>query len=189
VVEDRNAGQLRIPAFLHEVFGETQSRAEIALILVFGALGTLAVILLDPWAFDPLPLWRAVLAALVAFDIFAGAVANLTQGTNDHYARKPAARWVFIAVHLHLVAFAWLIGEGMFEAVAVWLYTVAAASIVNLLAGRPLHRVAGGTLFAFGAVMLLLLGPSMLPASQVLAVVFMFKVIYAFAVDHRAQVR
>lgn len=178
--------RLRIPPFLHEVFGETQSRAEIVLILGFGALGTLAVILLDPWAFDPLPLWRAALAALLAFDVFAGAVANLTQGTNDHYAQKPRARWLFIAVHLHLVALAWLIGEGMFEAVAVWLYTVAAATVVNLLAGRPLQRVAGGVLFCLGAILLLLLGPSMLPALQVLSLVFMFKVIYAFAVDHRA---
>lgn len=181
--------RLRIPAFLHEIFGETQSRAEIALILGVGVLCTLAVIVLDPWAFNLMPFWRSALAALLAFDIFAGAVANLTRGTNDHYAQKPRARWLFIAVHLHLVAFAWLIGEGMFEAAAVWLYTVGAASIVNLLAGHPMQRLAGGALFGLGTAILLLLGASMLPALQVLCVIFMFKVIYAFAVDHRADRR
>lgn len=179
------ASRLRIPAFLHDVFGETQSRGEIALVLGFGALGTLALVVLDPWAFGDIPLWRAVVAALLAFDICAGAVANLTRGTSDHYAAKPRARWVFIAVHLHLLAIAWLFGEGMFEAVAVWLYTVAAASAVNLLHGRQIQRAAGGALFGLGALAVLLLGPAMLPALQALAVIFMFKVIYAFAVDHR----
>ena len=184
MAEDQSARRLRIPAFLHEVFGETQSRAEIALVLGLGAVGTALIVVLDPWSFDLLPWWRVTLALLLAFDIFAGAVANLTRGTNDHYSAHPRMRWVFIAVHLHLVAFAWLIGEGMFEAIAVWLYTVVAASVVNLLAGRPLQRVVAGALFAFGAVMVLLLGPSMLPALQVLSLLFMFKVIYAFGVDH-----
>jgi hypothetical protein len=175
---------LRIPSFLREVFGETQTRAGMALILGFGVVGTAALIVLDPWAFGDIPLWRAVVGALLAFDVCAGAVANLTRGTSDHYASRPGLRWVFIAVHLHLVAIAWLFGEGMFEAVAVWLYTVVAASIVNLLAGREVQRAAGGALFGVGALMVLLLGPGMLPALQALAVLFMFKVIYAFGVDH-----
>jgi len=177
---------IRIPAYLHEIFGETQTRAEILLVLGFGAIGTLALVVLDPWAFGDIPLWRAVIAAVLAFDICAGAVANLTAGTSDHYAARPRARWVFIAVHLHLVAIAWLFGEGMFEAVAVWLYTVAAASAVNLLHGRRTQRPVAGALFALGALMVLLLGPAMLPALQALCVVFMFKVIYAFGVSHRA---
>lgn len=177
---------IRIPSFLHDVFGETQSRAEIALILGFGAIGTLALVALDPWALSGVVWWRAALAVLVMFDVLAGAVANLTGGTNDHYAARPRARWLFIAIHIHLPLLTLLLGDDMFEAVAMWLYTVAAASAVNRLGGSALQRPVAGALFGLGTVLLILLGDALLPSVQAVAVLFMFKVIYAFGVNHRA---
>lgn len=178
--------RIRIPSFLHDVFGETQSRGAIALILGFGAIGTLALVSLDPWALSGVAWWRAALAVLIMFDVLAGAVANLTSGTSDHYAARPRARWVFIAVHVHLPLLTWLLGDDMFEAVALWLYTVAATAIVNRMGGSDLQRPVAGALFGLGAVLLILLGDALLPAVQAVAVLFMFKVIYAFGVDHRA---
>lgn len=181
--------RVRIPKFLHEVFGETQSWPEIAAILGFGAVGALGLLAIDPARFADMPLWRAALALLLVFDICAGAIANLTRGTNDFYAERPRLRWVFIAVHLHLVALAWLIGEALGAAAAIWIYTIAAASIVNLLAGRAMQRAVGGVLFGLGAlaVFLPMIGAS--PVMQAAGIIFMFKLIYAFAVDHRGEAR
>lgn len=179
---------VRMPAILHEVFGETQSPAEIAAILGFGIAVPSLLAALEPGLFGAVSGWRAVLAFVLMFDVAAGCVANFTRGTSDYYAARPAHRWVFIAIHLHLPLIALALGAQIPLALAVWVYTVAAAAAVNLAAGRPLQMLLGGLLLAGGIVgVSLLVAPA--PAFQMLSILFMVKVLFAFSVDLYAGTR
>lgn len=179
---------LAMPAPLHDVLGARQSPGALALVLIAGIGLPVALALSDPAALTGVELWRTPLALLLIGDIAAGAVANFTAGTNDHYAERPRSRWIFIAVHLHLVALALLLDAPLLPAVVLWLATIAGAVAVNLLHGHPLQRPVGGLLLAGILVAISLLPGTPLaitPLFAAVAAVFALKVVYAFAVDHR----
>lgn len=173
-----------MPGFLQEAFGESQSVVELVAVFGFGVLGVVALVLADPTTFSDVAFWREALAVVLIFDVLAGAVANLTRGTNDYYGARPSARWVFIAIHFHLPVAALLLGVDGWSAWIFWAYTIAAASIVNLLRGHPAQRFQGGLLLLVGLVAISVFG-GLPPALAIVAQLFVFKVVYAFAVDHR----
>ena len=171
------------PPALHDVFGASPSAREIVAVLAFG-LGVTAWLMLGLHAgHATLPWWRWAIAALVITDIAAGCVANFTRSTNDFYAARPRKRWVFIAVHGHVLALAAALGADLGLALAVWAYTVAAAAVVNLLAGTTTQSFVAGLLLAVGLVWIPqcrgLAAPLLVAYS-----LFVLKVVYAFAVDH-----
>lgn len=174
---------LNIPAFLHEVFGERQTIAAICVILLFGGSMTAALRLLYPELTDGLPVWRSALALALIFDVCAGCAANFTASTSNFYAQRRTHRIVFIAVHLHIVLIALLLGVDLTAAVAVWAYTVCGAAAVNALIGQPRQRFIAGLLLAIGVGGVTLL-PSMQPYMVTASLLFMLKVLYGFAVDH-----
>lgn len=175
---------LSIPSALHDVLGERQSRLAIALI---AGAAVVAVLTVAP-ALAEVELWRGIIAALLIADIAAGAVANLTSGTNDYYAARPRHRWVFIAVHVHLPLVALLLDLPLVPALLAWGATIVAAVIVNTLHRRNEQRVVAGALLAMIACALPLL-PDQQPVLLIVSALFAAKVAYSFAVDHRAEVR
>ena len=102
---------IRIPSFLRDVFGESQTRGELLAIMLF-------------WGFpemrDGLPLWRIAIAYVLIVDIFAGCIANFTRSTNNHYASRDKERLLFIAIHIHILIVAWLLGINLWYAFMVW---------------------------------------------------------------------
>lgn len=193
-VADRPAGLLRslfmsatvrIPKALHEILGREQSLLEIGLV-VLAALGfgaALSVSAADELA--GVPAWRAALAVLLIADIAAGCIANFTRGTDRHYAENPRSRWVFIAVHWHLVAIAVLLDLPVFPALAVTAYALTAASIVNLLHGRHLQIAVGASTMVTGVVGIIFWMPQSTPPFLVAtSALFVVKVVFAFAVTH-----
>ncbi len=168
------------PAALREVLGETFEPREVMAMLGFGAL--LPTVVLASTDLTAPAGWRVALAAALIGDIAAGCLSNFTASTNGFYAARPRLRWVFIAAHGHLVAVAWAVGWPMTPAVLLWAWTIASASLVNVLAGRASQRFVAGGLFAVS-----LLAPLVwtIPAPmQVVAALFTLKVAYAFAVRH-----
>ena len=180
--------KIPIPRSLHEVFGEEQTIAEIVLTLVFGfgLAGVLFILFPEMWA--GLPLWRSILVFLLVADIFSGAVANFTRGTNRYYAARDKLRLVFIAIHIHLPVVAWLLGLDLTWPLVLWGYTIAGAFIVNACA-RDSNRLSdrqpfiGGIILAAG-IALAVLGAETPTYFLLIALLFMLKVIYSFAVDH-----
>jgi hypothetical protein len=175
--------QYRMPSFLHDVFGERQSIAAIAAILVFGGLLTAALYFVFPQMTAHVPVWRSALAMLLIFDIGSGCAANFTTSTNSFYAARKTNRIVFIAVHVHIVLIALLLQTGIGFSIAVWAYTIAGAFVVNALIGRRSQLFVAGLLLAAGLgwmPMVQLIPPYMLIACTL----FMLKVLYGFAVDH-----
>ena len=175
---------VRIPEALHEVLGEHQSRLELAMVATFGMAVTAWIVVAGRDLLAEVPVWRAALAGLLILDVAAGSVANLTHGTNRYYALRPRHRLVFIAVHVHLLAIAWLLGAALAPAVAVWAYTIPAALMVNRLSGSPRQTFAGGVGVAVGIVIVVMLTPSLGPPMAAVAALFLMKVAFAFAVDH-----
>ncbi|MEI2296585.1 hypothetical protein [Ensifer sp. MJa1] len=174
---------LRIHPHLHDVFGEEQPLVFLLAILLFG-IGVAMVFAFSAWPLlVSLSWWRAVLALVLVLDIAAGCVANFTPSTNRFYAARPRNRWIFIAIHVHLVAVALLLGVDLGAPIAVWAYTIAAAVTVNLLAGHAAQAFVGGLLLAIGLAGLPLL-PDLIPAMAAASGLFMLKVLFSFAVDH-----
>lgn len=172
-----------IPKALHEVLGETQSRTSLLLVV------TTVVIAMALWArpilgVEGVGLWRRVLALLLFMDVAAGAVANLTEGTNRFYAARPAHRWGFIALHFHLLIFAALLDLPLLPFALIWAYVIGATVVLNVLAGYKEQRVLAGGLVATGLMALPLLPLD--PLGLVVSALFLFKLCYAFAVDHTA---
>lgn len=175
---------VRIPAPLHEVLGEHQTRMELAVVATFGAAVTVLILLTHRDLLAGVATWRTLLAGALILDVAAGTAANLTHGTSRYYARRPRQRLVFIAVHVHLLAIAWLLGAPLGPAVAVWAYTILAALAVNRLCGSTRQTFVGGVGLALGLVFVVMLTPSLGPLLAAVAALFLIKVAFAFAVDH-----
>lgn len=172
----------RTPRLLHEVLGERFVPLELVVIAGFGAsIASLALASLQP---SELSLPSAIIAWLLIADIGAGCVANFTRGTNEFYAARPRHRWLFIALHVHVLVLAFVLGEDLTPAIATRCYTVVAASVVNALRGTRAARFVAGALLAGGIGLLMLLEvPAALGSVYAL---FTLKLAYAFAVDHEA---
>ncbi len=93
-----------IPAWLHDVFGERQNIAELTSTVCFAGVVTALLALEAPAPWETVSPWRMWLALVIIFDVAAGCAANFTRGTNDFYAARPRNRWLFIAIHVHLLA-------------------------------------------------------------------------------------
>ncbi|MDQ6421962.1 hypothetical protein RB620_21260 [Paenibacillus sp. LHD-117] len=178
--------QLRIPTFLHDVFGEVQRVGNLLAILLFGGLLTLGLYFLFPEMTESLPVWRSALALLFMFDIFSGCVANFTASTSNFYAARKINRIVFITIHFHIVLVSLLLQTEMWHSIAVWAYTIIGAFIVNALIGNHSQRFVAGLLLSIGLSCIPLL-PNIEPYMLVTCLLFMLKVLFSFSVDHYSK--
>lgn len=175
----------RAPAVLHDVVGEAPEPRELAIVGLVGVGVASSLLAGEP--LRELGLARWLLAWLLVADIAAGCVANFTRSTNDYYAARPGHRRVFLAIHVHLLALGWLLGELGASVVGLWAYVIVGAAIVNALAGRPRQVFVAGVVLALGLVAVLLAPLSVTMRGA--AALFLVKVAYAFAVDHHAHAR
>jgi hypothetical protein len=174
---------IRIPSFLHDVFGEKQSVASIASILLFGGLLTVALYAIFPELADDVPVWRTAVALLLIFDICSGCIANFTTSTSNFYAARSTNRIVFIAIHFHIVLVALLLQASIWYSAAVWAYTIAGAFIVNALIGKRQQLFVAGLLLSAGLSWIQMI-PGVPPYMLIACTLFMLKVLFSFAVDH-----
>ncbi len=174
---------IHIHRHLHDVFGEVQRPGQLIATLTFGVAVPAVLAVTSPEIVGSVSAWRAMLALLLVLDIAAGCAANFTRGTSDFYAGRPRNRWAFIAVHVHVIAVAALLNLELAASIIVWGYTIAGATLVNLLAGKPSQTFAGGLLLAIGLTGVAL-WPDLSPFMSVVCTLFMLKVLFSFAVDH-----
>lgn len=177
---------IRVPALLHDVFGQEQTVTDLLMISLGTVLGGTALL----WAAWPdlqdLPWFRLVPAIALILDIMAGSVANFSQGTNAYYAQRPTNRLVFIAIHVHFPLLTFLVGQDVLASLPIWLWTIAGAILVNSRAGTSSQPALGGMVLMVGiagGVLLNTLSPWLLATG----LIFMGKVAYSFAVNHYPQ--
>lgn len=180
--------QLRIPSFLHDVFGEKQSVASILTILLFGGILTAALYGRFPELTGHLPAWRIALALLLIFDVFAGCIANFTASTSNFYAARKTNRIVFIAIHIHIVLIALLLNTNIGYSLGIWAYTIVGAFIVNALIGKHSQLFTAGLLLSAGLGCMPML-PGITPYMLIIGELFLVKVLFGFAVDHYGKAK
>lgn len=168
------------PAMLRDVLGLTFEPVQVVAMVAFGCV--LAAGVLMACALDGLAGWRLALGAVLLADMGAGCLSNFTASTNQYYAQRPALRWAFIALHVHLLVVAWALQWPMLPALLAWGWTVGTAALVNLLAGNASQRLVAGGLFALS--LLAPLAWAVPVPMQVVTALFTLKVAYAFAVRH-----
>lgn len=177
---------IRIPSYLHDVFGETQTIGEILATVFFGVSLTTLLFFVFPEMNHNLPLWRSTIAYLLIVDIFAGCIANFTRSTNNYYAVRDKQRLVFIAIHVHILIVAWLLETGLEDSAIVWGYTIIGALVVNALRGSQFQKFVAGVLLALG-ISIIVLGTEVPKYFLIISLLFMVKVLFSFAVDHYGQ--
>ncbi|EHD0095266.1 hypothetical protein JZN58_000113 [Vibrio vulnificus] len=178
--------EIPIPKSLHEVLGEKQSLLEIVSIFAFAFVGSAAIygVLYHPSS--PEVTWQVAMGFILIVDVLAGCVANFTRGTNLYYASRRSSRLMFIAIHFHVIAIAWLLGESILLAWMVWVYTITSALVVNSLNGHRLQLFVSACLMCVGLLLLLLL--PLEPWFLACSLFFMIKVVFSFAVDHYTKI-
>ena len=174
---------VKIPKYLQELFGEEITRTELFLIL-FSSITVSTLLLLftfDEWG--KLAQWRQILLVLLTLDITGGVVANFSVSTNNYYKTRPKARLKFILFHVQPLLLAFLLSSNYVTSVAVLVYTLMAAIGINYLYRNPTQKVIAATLIFIGITVLLLF---VIASVLILALFAMhiFKVAFAFAVDH-----
>jgi len=174
---------IRIPPFLHDLLGKSQTLGELLTIAVLSAGVTTALFVRYPEVTQGIPFWRSILAYLLVLDIVAGCIANFTRSTNNHYAARSKQRLVFIAIHIHLVALAWLLEIGFSYAVLIWAYTTIGALVVNALKDNRFQGFTAGSLLVAG-IAVAVLTAAVPDYFLLISLLFMLKVLFSFAVDH-----
>lgn len=169
----------KTPEFLFEVFGEKQSILEISCTIVFALFGSWIVYSVAAISLDN---WKSIIAFLLIADVLAGCIANFSCGTNEFYSQRPNNRLIFIAIHVHILAIAWLLSEPIDSAMIIWGYTIVSAFIVNALKGKSMQSFVAANLMCYGIFLLIYL--SLPPWFLMVSMFFMIKVLFSFAVDH-----
>ena len=172
----------QVPKVLHEVFGESQTRLEVSLTVIFAVLGCVFLYVFHfPKNTDVSGLF-VVLGFVLVGDILAGCIANFTHGTNNYYANRLNSRWVFIAIHFHIIAITWLLDGPLMKSIVVWAFTIASASIVNLLNNHQHQLFIAANLVCLGMLLISVLDMPML--FTIVSLFFIMKVVLSFAVNH-----
>jgi hypothetical protein len=180
------SSEVRVPGVLRLIHGETAPLVDVLLVYAVGAVfGALALVFATTRV-EALPLWKAAVLFVLAADVSGGTIACFSTGMGGYYERRPGLRWGFIFIHVIEPGLLYLLFDGR---LAYWLflyaYTVAGASLVNIIPGRARQEGAAAALVVIGIVILLPLGLS----TSFLAwfgPVYMLKLILGFGV-RRAQ--
>ncbi len=172
----------KTPEFLYEVFGERQSTLEVTCTVMFALVGSWVIY----WVADIESLnWKAAIALVLIADVLAGCIANFSFGTNEFYSQRPKNRLIFITIHIHILAIAWLLSEPMSSALIIWGFTIVSALLVNALKGKSIQGFIAANLMCYGILLLIYL--SLSTWFLMVSVFFMIKVLFSFSVDHFAK--
>ncbi|MEM9834183.1 MAG: hypothetical protein AAF944_26355 [Bacteroidota bacterium] len=172
--------KITIPNYLHEIHGKQALLVELLITYVTGIIATIVTLYL---AWDSsLSVYQFVLLGILALDLAAGVVANLTPGAKAYYSESARRRYLFIAFHvLQPVLLMWIFPAQALSIGWVAGYTLLAMTFVNSLQEPSAQRVYAFFLLVVGILLLFLLGISA-AVVQLMLILFVIKLVVAFAV-------
>ncbi|MEN7550793.1 hypothetical protein AAG747_22925 [Rapidithrix thailandica] len=173
--------ELTIPAFLHEVHGKKASVMDLVLTYFTAfALAVVSYLLMDNLE---LKSWETGILLLLAMDIGGGVVANFSRGTSTYYAESPKARRTFVAMHLSQPALlAWVFPGSLVTIMSICAYTLITTSFVNMIRLQEKQRVFASFFLSLGLMLFFLL-PTVQPIIYLILILYMVKLVMAFAVQ------
>lgn len=184
---------VHVPKLFRELHGESATPFEIALTYVGAVLITAALAIFDRHFFLTRHAGEMVVLIVVSLDLSGGIIALRSPGTAEYYFRRPKNAWVFLALHVAQPALL-LIPATDFWIFLVFLaaYTLPSSAVVMLLR-RRLPAEAAERVAPPVALLLVVVGGIIATAGYhvpgylaALAVIYMLKLIYAFAASPAA---
>ncbi|MEM6723860.1 MAG: hypothetical protein AAF598_07460 [Bacteroidota bacterium] len=132
-------------------------------------------------ALAALPLWRSLLFLLMVLDIIAGAIANFTKSTQDHYRGDPRKRVTFLLMHfIHIGLLILAVGH-LWYALALLVYTLIGAFIVNATSPLKQAEINAAVWVCLGCILFYVVVPP--PTILMwLPAILLLKLVFAFAV-------
>ncbi|WP_217995667.1 hypothetical protein [Amphibacillus sediminis] len=102
---------VRVPKFLHELFGKKSTFVEVSLTLTFALLSTLLILIGTYAEWRGFQVYQIIILFILAIDINGGVIANFTFSTNNQYKQSAKARIIFIAIHVQPLILAIVLQE------------------------------------------------------------------------------
>ncbi len=125
--------KIKMPKYLHELFGYEQNLINIIIIMLFATGVTSALMIYSKNYWLSLKWYQSLIFWLLFFDISGGVVANLTKGTNNYYLDKPKLLWIFYIIHVQPLIISLVVNITFWIALVVWGYTIICSVIIHLL--------------------------------------------------------
>ena len=174
--------EIVIPGPLRPLHGETSTVFDLLLVYGVGVAAGILALVFAHSRVASMEWWKSLLLFLVAVDVCGGAVACFSPSTALYYEDRPRLRWIFIFIHFVEPAILFVLFDGR---IAYWLFlyvfTVAAASLLNIIPDRRRRGVLAAGLVTLGIMILLPVGLAT-PFLVWFGPVYMIKLILAFAV-------
>lgn len=175
---------IKIHKFFYEILGENQKPIELIFILLFAVLSTTFSFIFYYDFLNNLPLLNQGILLLLTLDITGGVIANLTYGTDKFYSKRKKARMIFIAIHIQPILIFLFTKLPLWIGLILWAYTIFCAIMLELLKNHPSQKVFAGFNFFIGLVILLGFQSVLTPFVTFLILLYLFKVLYSFSVNH-----
>ena len=175
---------IKIPKFFHEILGETQKKTELMGIILFSLISTTFLFIFYRDTLGLLPLLNQAILLLLTLDITGGVIANLSFGTDRYYAERKNARLVFIAIHIQPLLMFLFAKLPLWIAFILWGYTIICAFALEKLKKHPSQKVFAGITLFIGLGILFIFETSLTTFDSFLMLLFLFKVLYSFSVNH-----
>jgi len=173
--------EIAIPGPLRFLHGESATVFDLLLVYAVGIASGILALVFAQSRVAAMEWWKALLLFLVALDVCGGAVACFTTGTTRYYEDRPQLRWVFIFVHFVEPAILFALFDGRLGYwIFLYVFTAAAAALVNVIAEPRRREVVAGVCVALGIMILLPVGVAT-PFLVWFGPVYMIKLIIAFA--------
>lgn len=132
---------IKVNKHFQEALGEFQTKSQLALIIGFSIIASGFTFWSGQDVFLHLVWWKQVLVALLVIDIFAGYIANATEGTDNYYAQSAKRRWVFIAIHIHIIVLSWcFVWQDILPVLSVWIFTIGSSTVINVFRIQNFHK-------------------------------------------------
>ncbi|WP_257348735.1 hypothetical protein [Pseudalkalibacillus decolorationis] len=177
---------VKIPPFLHEVFGPRSTVLEITVTGLFAIFSTVILMAGTSAEWQGYGFYQIAVVIILALDINGGVIANFTLSTNNHYRENDRARLVFIALHIQPIILALILQNFLVPCLFIWGYTIVSSLIVNQLYTHPAQRTIGAVFMAFGLLVLVLFFIQLPTFLTVILAFYLIKVSFSFAVNHYA---
>lgn len=175
---------IRIPKFFHEILGESQKKIELICIILFAVLSTTFIIIFYADFLNTFSLLSQGMLLLLTLDITGGVIANLSFGTDQFYSQRKKARIVFIAIHIQPLLIFLFTRQPLWIGIILWAYTILGALVLERFKNHPSQKVLAGFNLFVGLVLLFGFQSSLTPFVTFLMLLFLFKVLYSFSVNH-----
>jgi len=131
--------KIRIPTFLHDLFGEETTLRSLILIMIAGLMSVLILPIVGQDALARVPIHLRLWVYVITFDVFAGTVANFTVGTKSYYQKHPKRKKWFVPIHIYPIVLVLLVSLPLIIGLYVYALILASSILVQIIK-HPIHQ-------------------------------------------------